>query len=209
MMRGWSVAVSDFGRFEAALAIDGLCHPPEFFGGPWSKADRRVFRVGASALATIIDCDAPIDRCSYLDMEAAIQAVRQRLLLRDATAWPALRIREPNTAPIDYTILIGWGARWWHRKLGTRRGAKALYAKTAAAMVVSAVDHALYIAGNGGAPAHFDAALTRRIAAFRVTMADLDKPARSSRRHTVNVADLIAIDRVAAGQSRSESWIGH
>lgn len=206
---GWRVAVSDFGRFEAALAIDGLCHPPEFFGGPWSRADRAAFRVGASHLAGVVEGGGPIDRRPYLDMEAALHAVRQRVVARDAAAWPALAIRSSDNAPIDYTFLIGWGVRWWHRKLATRRGNRTLYARTAAGMVVSAVDLAIYTASVGGKPAHFDAPLARRIAAFWTALVDINKPDRSYRKNVLNVADLIAIDGAAAARPCGGCRVGH
>ena len=180
METGEGVWTSEHWRFRAALATSGLARPPAFPGGAWSPAEARLFRVCAARLSAVAGCGFAVDLDSHTRLETALQAVRACLLGRDADCWPGLPCRAAqSTSPVDFSLLIGWGARHLVGALQDRLDRTATLACQVAEAVAARVDQAVRAAAAGGQPAHADRTLTRAIDALRVALSDLEQQQRA------------------------------
>lgn len=188
----WRLVTSASWRFGAGLAGNGLCHPPAFPGGAWSHFDRRAFRTAAACLSNVAGGSARVDKQPHDEMEVALAEVRRRLLSRDADCWPALPHHGESVGPLDFSVLVGWGAQWWFTVLIGRRDRVALRAQLAAAKVSSAVDHAVWGAGHGGGAAYLNRDLTRLVDRLQTGLSDLHPSARPIGRVGSDVACVTA-----------------
>ncbi len=183
-------------RADASLAVDGLKHPPPSRSAPWSAEDERVLQPAIARLSAIIGHHDRIDQRQWDQMEAALAALRHHVLRRRDACWPALPARAGTRAPIDFTILVGWGAAWHCRRLGTHTDDRSRRARAAAEQVVTAVALALDVAQRDTSrPAHRDQNVSRRLLALRTVLDNRHRVDPANQGLAADIASL-AVARV-------------
>ena len=180
-------------RFWNTLAIDGMRHPPEPIGRPWSDTERRSFAMAAEALSLVLNAElVDLDRPRVAAM-LVVHEARNRLLDAMPGCWPVLPDKG-FPAPLDLSLPILWGLRHLRRTLGLRPDACSAPIQAVDAIVAKAngrMRAALDVARMGSAPAASDPQITKTLDELHWALRRFDKASSAPARRPIGCAPAV------------------